>query len=156
MRRNSVVSARSDLWYEARKVWYQEGRCCITRRRLCSVRRNCTVSEWYMWSRKTGLWYKDEVCSIRSVTSAVQVEKVCSTRQVASAVRGELCRMQGESLQYQKVIPAVGRQGVWCEKKVCSIRNVTSTVQRESVQYLVCHICSTRRRFWSVRRECIG
>ena len=64
------------------------------------------------------MWCKDKVCSIRSVTSAVQVEKVSSTRQGASAVRGELCRMRGESLQYQKVIPAVGRQGVWCEKKV--------------------------------------
>ena len=61
-----------------------------------------------MWSRKTGVWCKDKVCSIRSVTYAVQVEKVCSTRQVASAVRGELCRMWGESLQYKKVIPAVG------------------------------------------------
>ena len=135
---------------------YQEGRCCITRTRLCSVRRNCTVSEWYMWHRKTGVLCKEKVCSIRSVTSAVQVEKVCSTRQVASAVRGELCRVRGESLQYQKVIHAVGRQGVWCEKKVCRIKNVTLTVRRESVQYLECHICSTRRRLCSVRRECIG
>ena len=33
-----------------------------------------------------GVWVEYKVCSIRNVTSAVQVEKVCSTRRVRSVV----------------------------------------------------------------------
>ena len=42
--------------------------------------------------------------------------------------------------------PAVREQSVWCEDKVCSIRNVTSAVLGEKV-------CSTRRVASAVREE---
>ena len=38
----------------------------------------------------------------------------------------------------RRVASAVGGQGVWCEEKICSIRNVTSEVRVEKV-------CNTRK-----------
>ena len=35
------------------------------------------------------MWCEQKVCSIRNVTSAVQVDKVCSTRRVGSVVLGK-------------------------------------------------------------------
>ena len=43
---------------------------------------------------------------------------ICSTRKGCAVY----------SLQYQRASFEVGRQGVWLEKKVCSIRNVTSAI----------------------------
>ena len=33
----------------------------------------------------------------------------------------------------RRVASAVGRQGVWCEEKICSIRDVTSEIRVEKV-----------------------
>ena len=50
------------IWSTRREsVQYQEGRIISMRRRLCSVRRKCTVSEGYICSGKTGfvVWRED-------------------------------------------------------------------------------------------------
>ena len=53
---------------------------------------------------------------------------------------------QEESVQHKKGTSVVERQCVWCEEKVCSMRNAKSAIHREKV-------CSTKRKLCSVKRS---
>ena len=76
---------------------YQEGRICITRRTLYSVKRECTMSQLL------DLQEEERVFGVR--------REMCSTRRVASAVRGEGYAVQRESVQYQKRFISSRRTG---------------------------------------------
>ena len=54
--------------------------------------------------------------------------------------------VQDEKKVYSICTSVVKRQGVWCEEKICSIRNVTSGVRVEKV-------CSTRKVASALREE---
>ena len=55
-----------------------------------------------------------------------------STKRNLCTVRRMLCSVR-RSVQYKKGTFSAVRQLVWLEKKVCSIRNVTSEIRREKV-----------------------
>ena len=62
-----------------------EGHIC--NRKLCSVRRECTVSELLLLQEEEIVFLCEEkVYSIRNVTSEVQGKKMCCTRWVTSAL----------------------------------------------------------------------
>ena len=60
------------------------------------------------------------------------------------SMRRRLCSVRTKCIR--RATSAVGGQCVWCEQKVCSIRNVTASVQGEKV-------CSTRRVESAARGE---
>ena len=60
------------------------------------------------------------------------------------SMRRRLCSVRTKFIG--RATSAVGRQCVWCEQNVCSIRNVTASVRGEKV-------CSTRRVESAVRGE---
>ena len=56
--------------------------------------RNCAVPGWsHLQYKEKVVQCKEKVCSIRNVTSAVQVEKMLRTRIVRSAVQKEGCEV---------------------------------------------------------------
>ena len=120
---------------------YQEGSICSMRRRLCSAKRECTVSE------ALHLQWEDRVSDLRrkfalSTISHLQFE-------------GRKCAVQLLShLQHKDKV-------VQCEEQVCGTTTATSAVAAqglwhgESLHYKESHICSGRRRNVLYQEGCI-
>ena len=94
---------------------------------------------------------------MRSLTSAIHREKVCSTKRNLCSVKRKLfSTVSEESIQYQKSY-------IWSKRTVCVVGGESLHYQefhicsanRESVHYQKGRICRTRRRLYSVRRQCI-
>ena len=58
-----------------------------------------------------------------------------------------------ESVQRKKRTSIVERQCVWCEEKVCSMRNATSAIHREKVRSTKRKLCSVKRSWSSLRKS---
>ena len=141
-----VTTSRSavggeDVWCKERNVQHQEGSICSTRRRLCSAKRECTVSE------ALHLQWEDRVSGLRrkfalSTISHLQFE-------------GRKCAVLLLShLQHKDKV-------VQCEERVCGTTTATSAVAAqglwhgESLHYKESHICSARRRNVLYQEGCI-
>ena len=105
---------------------YQECRICITSRRLCSVRRECTILEGLH------LQWEDRVCClIRKSALSGMLQFQYEERKCAGShwhYEQKLVQCEESVYSIRGVTPAVGGHGVCCEENFCSIRNVTSAV----------------------------
>ena len=64
VRRKSALSGMSYLQYKERSVLYIEGHTCSTSRKLCSVRRVCSIRTATSAVGGEGVWCEEKVCSI--------------------------------------------------------------------------------------------
>ena len=112
------------------------------------------------------MWCEEKVIIIRNATPVVPIEncvqyqegRICSTRRRFLQHQESVLHKKGTSVvenrEGKKGTFVVEKQGVCCEKKVCSMKNVTSAIRREKVCSTKRKLCSVKRRLCNLREKC--